>query len=97
VRLREDETAFGHVPAEQAAAKVEEGRIDVLREALCLIMPFADEGGGLSRKEIWDRLPAAVKVNRIRFESILEAENGNLWVKEGNGGRGGYRHRRVKQ
>ncbi|MGL6097811.1 MAG: hypothetical protein ACRC7O_18675 [Fimbriiglobus sp.] len=57
------------------------------------MLPAAESG--FTRSEIWDRLPDAVKVNEVRFRSILEAENGKLWVKTGGQGKGGYRYWRI--
>ena len=42
----------------------------------------------MTRADIWDKLPAAVKVNRVRFEAVLDEEDG-LWLKERRPGRGG--------
>jgi hypothetical protein len=56
-----------------------------------------DDPDGMTRDEIWEQLPAAVRKNNIRFRSILEAECGKLWRKEGKGNKSGaYRYHRLE-
>jgi len=51
----------------------------------------------MTREEIWEALPAAVRKNNFRFRSILEAECGKLWRKEGIGGKGDpFRYWRIE-
>ena len=51
----------------------------------------------MTREEIWEALPNGVRRNEVRFKRVLEAENGKLWVKSGNGGKGTpYRYRRIE-
>jgi hypothetical protein len=100
-----DRPGFAHVPdaadrEQRAASRVgtreakEDSRVDALREALCGVIPFAPEGGGLTRAEIWDRLPPAVKVNELRLREVLDGEQ-ELWIKDGTGTRGKpFRYRR---
>ena len=64
----------------------EEGRKEDLRTAILGVLP-PDDPDGMTREEIWEQLPPAVRKNNIRFRSILEAECGKLWRKEGSGGK----------
>ena len=66
----------------EAKREREDGRKDDLRQAIRGVLP-RDRGQALTREEIWERLPEAVKVNRTRFHSVLEAEVSSLWLKRG--------------
>ena len=97
-RASEDGLGFAHVDGEAAAAdargQAEEGRKEELRAAILGVLP-ADHPAGLTREEIWQALPPPVRVNDKRFQSVLEAGVGDVWRKEGDGGRDGYRYRRT--
>lgn len=54
-------------------------QLDEIRQAILALLP--DQAPGLTRKEIWDRLPVEVKTNEVRFRSILEAGVGKRWKK----------------
>ena len=76
----------------EAKREREDGRKDDLRLAIRRLLP-ANREQALTREEIWERLPEAVKVNRPRFHSVLEAEVPTLWLKEGGGRQAGsYRY-----
>ena len=99
VEMTEDGSGFTHVDADAAATDTREqqenGRKEELRNAILAVLPT--DGDGMTREEIWEQLPAEVRVNHMRFKSVLEAENGKLWVKSGNGGKGTpYRYRRIE-
>ena len=99
------EAGFVHVAEPQKAAMAskvkrrEEGEAErqcELRHAILGHLPLA--APGLTRAEIWAALPAAVKVNEVRFRSILEAECGKLWAKEeSEGAGGGFRYWRCEE
>ena len=65
--------------------------MDLRRHAILGVLPVQREQA-MTRDEIWEKLPEAVQVNRVRFHSILEAEVPALWLKEGGEGRG-HRYR----
>ena len=46
----------------------------------------AERDKALTREEIWERLPEAVRVNEVRFKSVMEAGVPKDWLKEGGGG-----------
>ncbi len=72
----------------------EDDRKDELRTTILAVLPH-DDPDGMTREEIWDALPDAVRKNNIRFRIILEAECGRLWRKVGAGNKAGaYRYRR---
>ena len=76
----------------EAKREREDGRKDDLRLAIRRVLP-ANREQALTREEIWERLPEAVRVNRPRFHSVLEAEVPTLWLKEGGGRQAGsYRY-----
>lgn len=91
--------AFEHRPPKSdaaARAEREDARQDELRQALLWVIPTAEEGGGLTRKQIWDALPEGLRVNEARFKEMLEAGAGRDWLREGSGGKGHpFRYRRV--
>ncbi len=100
IEMTEDGTGFAHVDPDAAAVdtrgKVEDGRKDELRQAILAVLP-ADDPDGMTREEIWEQLPDGVRKNNIRFRSVLEAECGKLWRKEGAGNKAGaYRYRRLE-
>ncbi len=80
---------FERVPEEECSrAKAnderEEERIGELRSAIQLILGRESD---LTADEIWERLPDDIRVNKVRFQSILPSENGKLWVRKGGGKR----------
>jgi hypothetical protein len=93
--------AFEHRPPKPDAAareEREEARQDELRQALLWVIPTAEEGGGRTRKEIWDALPETLRVNEKRFWDALADGCGTDWIQEGTGGRGNpYRYRRAPE
>ena len=98
VELTEDGSGYRHIDADAAATgtreRQEDGRKEELREAILGVLPA--DGDGMTREEIWERLPPAVRKNEVRFKSVMEAECGKLWRKEGKGGRNGYRYRKLE-
>jgi hypothetical protein len=98
IEMTEDGLGFTHVDPDAAAVDTreqqEDGRKEELRNAILAVLP-PDDPDGMTREDIWERLPDGVRKNHMRFKSVLEAENGKLWVKSGNGGRSGYRYRRL--
>ena len=53
----------------------------------------AERDKALTREEIWERLPEAVRVNEVRFKSVMEAGVPKDWLKEGGGRQAGsYRY-----
>ncbi len=76
----------------EAKREHEDGRKDDLRLAIRRLLP-ANREQALTREEIWERLPEAVRVNRVRFYSVLEAGNRTDWLKEGGDEKGrAYRY-----
>ena len=74
----------------------EDGRKEELRNAILAVLPAGDPDG-ITREEIWERLPDGVRKNEVRFKSVLKAENGKLWVKSWSGGKSTpYRYRRIE-
>jgi hypothetical protein len=61
-----------------------------LRRAILKALP--KDGSALTRKEIWDRLPAELRRGEVNFKSVLLAGAGKLWFRTGNGGRDAYRY-----
>ncbi len=74
---------FERVPEEdrRAGPSEEETRVCEWRETIPAILQSEDD---LTADEIWDRLPARLRVNQARFKSLLPAELGKLWVRKGN-------------
>jgi len=74
----------GADPANRAEAKreKEEGRKDDLRHAILGVLPAKREQA-MTRDEIWEKLTEAVRVNRPRFHSVLEAEVPRFWLEGG--------------
>ena len=64
----------------------EEERVCLQRTAILAVL--ANESD-LTADEIWERLPESVRLNQVRFKSILTSENGQLWIRSGKGGKGG--------
>jgi hypothetical protein len=65
-------------------------RDGALRQAILgLLSEAAAEGLGLTRKEIWESLPGAVRRNEPRVREVIEAGVGKLWRKEDRGPRKG--------
>jgi len=86
--------AIGADQAHRAGAKreKEEGRKDGLRHAILGVLP-ANREQAMTRDEIWEKLPDAVRVNQVRFKSVMEAGVPADWLKEGGGGNGhSYRY-----
>jgi hypothetical protein len=51
----------------------------------------------MTREEIWEQLPAAVRKNDKRFKQVMEAEVGKSWQKDGSGGKSApFRYRRIE-
>ena len=65
-----------------------------LREAISEILPSES---GLTRDEIWAALPDDLKVNELRFRSVLESEADRLWRKAKKPGNSGtiFTYRRL--
>jgi hypothetical protein len=81
---------FERVPEEECTrAKAnderEEERICAMRTAILAIL---GREGTLKARDIWKLLPDDVRVNQERFDSILSAESGRLWVRNGSPNRG---------
>ena len=45
---------------------------------------------GLTRKEIWERLPDEWRKYQVRFQSVMAAGVGTRWLKMGSQGKGGF-------
>ena len=76
----------------RAKREKEDGRKDDLRRAILAALPATREAA-LTRDEIWEKLPEAVKVNHVRFKSVMEAGVPVDWLKQGDGVKGrGYRY-----
>jgi hypothetical protein len=90
VEMTEDGSGFTHVDADAAATDTREqqenGRKEELRNAILAVLPH--DGDGMTREEIWEALPPEVRKNEVRFKSVIAAETGKLWRKEGDGARG---------
>ena len=85
-----------HGAGAEAKREKEEGRKDDLRHAILGVLP-ANREQAMTRDEIWEKLPDAVRVNQARCWSVLEAEVPNLWMKEGGGRKAGaYRYWRTE-
>ena len=68
------------------------GRETELRAALAAIL--AGTPTPRTRKELWDALPDALRVNEVKFEEVLEAGVGACWRREKMPGRaGGFAYR----
>ena len=70
----------------EAKREREDGRKDDLRLAIRGLL-HANWEQALTRKEIWERLPEAVRLNEVRFKSVMEAGVPRDWLKEGGGGK----------
>jgi len=68
-----------HGAGAEAKREKVEGRKDDLRHAILGVLP-ANREQAMTRDEIWEKLPDAVRVNRPRFHSVLEAEVPRLWL-----------------
>lgn len=92
IELTEDGSGFTHIDPDAAAADTreqqEEGRKDDLRTAILAVLPH-DDPDGMTREEIWEQLPPAVRKNDKRFRQVLDDATGQLWRREGSGGKGG--------
>jgi hypothetical protein len=79
-----------HIDPDAAAVDTreqqEDGRKEELRNAILAVLP-PDDPDGMTRDEIWERLPDGVRKNQVRFKRVLDAECGKLWRKEGSCGK----------
>ena len=64
-----------------------------LREAIVDLLP--SEAPGLTRDEIWNALPEELRVNDVRFRSVLECEADRLWRKGKRPGGAVFTYRRL--
>ena len=60
----------------------------LLHEAILALLKEAGEAG-LTRKQLWDKLPEAVKKNEPRFKVEVESGVGQSWRKEERAARQG--------
>ena len=72
---------------ESATEKRREERLDELREAILAILPL--EGDGLTREDIWARLPDEVRKNESNYNRMIQEGTGRSWTRMRRPGRGG--------
>ena len=68
----------GGTPKEKVSAK----RTLAMKDAIKALLP--KDGSGLTRKEIWERLPEELRKNEVRFKEILSEGEESEWKKNGD-------------
>ena len=59
------------------------GRWERVCERRTAVQLILGRESDLTADEIWERLPDEIRVNKVRFQSILPGESGKLWVRKG--------------
>ena len=87
--LAEETNRFEHRPEGGAnSASRAASAAGLLHEAILALLKEAGEAG-LTRKQLWDKLPEAVKKNEPRFKVEIESGVGQSWRKEDRSNREG--------
>ena len=82
IELAEETNRFEHRPEGGAtSASRAASAAGLLHEAILKLLKEAGETG-LTRKQLWDQLPEAVKRNEPRFKVEIESGVGQSWRKE---------------
>ena len=71
--------AFEHRPDKPGGKAAGEARADRLRQAIKDALHDHGRDHGLTRKELWEALPAAVRKNENRFAEVLGEGVGVEW------------------
>ena len=87
IELAEETNRFEHRPEGGAnSASRAASAAGLLHEAILALLKEAGEAG-LTRKQLWDKLPEAVKRNEVKFRQTMEGGVEANWKKriEGRG------------